>query len=277
MTDLDSAERLPTPLYFLKLGGSLITDKTRPLTARLAVLTRLVEEIAAARVEKPDLRLLVGHGAGSFGHISAREYGTRLGVHTPVNWLGFAQVWREANALNRLVLDALIRVGLPAVTLAPSAGVTAQDGQVAVWNLDPLRSALEHGLLPVVHGDVIFDCQRGGTILSTEDLFAHLARQLCPQRLLLAGSEEGVWADFPARTRLIEVVTPGNLDQVAPSLGGSGAIDVTGGMASKVQEMLALAQAIPGLQVLIFSGEKPDNLRQALLGTNLGTVIRGEG
>lgn len=55
--------------------------------------------------------------------------------------------------------------------------------------------ALANGILPVVYGDVVFDEVRGGTILSTEDLFQHLAHQLHPERVLLAGLEAGVWAD----------------------------------------------------------------------------------
>ena len=75
-------------------------------------------------------------------------------------------------------------------------------------NLAPLKSALANKLLPVIHGDVVFDEARGGTILSTEDLFTHLAHQLHPKRILLAGLEAGVWEDFPARTHLIEEITP---------------------------------------------------------------------
>ena len=74
----------------------------------------------------------------------------------------------------------------------------------------PIRAALSNGLLPVIHGDVAFDEIRGGTILSTEDLFAHLAHQLHPQRILLAGLEAGVWADFPAHKHLLAEITPGS-------------------------------------------------------------------
>ena len=66
-------------------------------------------------------------------------------------------------------------------------------------------------MIPLVNGDTIFDDQRGGTILSTEDLFIYLARQLHPERILLAGLEEGVWADYPACTQLIGEITPRNL------------------------------------------------------------------
>jgi len=57
-------------------------------------------------------------------------------------------------------------------------------------------------------------------------------------------------------------------------LGGSRAADVTGGMASKVNEMLALVQAVPGLSVRIFSGVSPSLVRAALLGEAApGTMI----
>jgi isopentenyl phosphate kinase len=260
-------------LQFLKLGGSLITHKDRPRTARPKILERLALEILSSLNDAPSLQLVLGHGSGSFGHVTGKKYGTRQGVQTPEGWRGFAEVWWDASALNRLVMDALHQAGLPAISLPPSASVVARDGQVAAWDLQPLRAALKAGLLPVVFGDVIFDTVRGGTILSTEDLFAHLAAQLRPRRLLLAGIEPGVWADYPACTRLVPQITPENLPEVAPALGGSASTDVTGGMAGKVQEMLALVQQNPGLEVSIFSGETPGAVEKALSGAQVGTRI----
>lgn len=262
-------------LQFLKLGGSLITEKDRAHTSRPQVLARLAGEIAAALGRAPDLRLVLGHGSGSFGHIPARRYGTRQGVRTQVEWQGFVEVWREAAELNRLVMDALTAAGLPAIVFPPSSGVSARDGQVAYWDLAPMRAALEARLLPVVYGDVVFDARRGGTILSTEDLFAHLALELRPVRISLAGLEPGVWADYPASTRLIEEIRPETLAAVAPGIAGSAATDVTGGMFSKVQQSLDLARQIPELQVLIFSGETPGAVERALGGESIGTLVRG--
>jgi isopentenyl phosphate kinase len=262
-----------TSLTFLKLGGSLITDKNTPRAARKAVIARLAEEIHSACQGDPDLRLVLGHGSGSFGHVPAKKFGTRQGVHSPAGWRGFAEVWYEAAALNRLVIETLHAAGLPAISFPASAGVTANQGEVAAWNLIPLTAALAHGLLPVVYGDVVFDTARGGTILSTEDIFVYLARQLHPQRILLAGIEAGVWADYPACTRLIPQITPGNWEEIVHSLGGSAATDVTGGMASKVRTMLALAVELPGLAVLIFNGDHPGSLEKALRGESPGTLI----
>jgi isopentenyl phosphate kinase len=261
-------------LVLLKLGGSLITDKDTPRFPRRDVLYRLAAEIAAAKQKDPALRLVLGHGSGSFGHVPASQYGTRSGVSTPQQWLGFAEVWKEARALDEIVIASLHEAGLPVIAFPPSSAVLAQEGRVLSWDLRPLHSALEHGLLPVVYGDVVFDTTFGGTILSTEDLFFFIAHQLHPKRILLAGIEAGVWADFPTCARLLPVITPDSYTSISHSVGGSVSVDVTGGMAQKVASMLALVQEDPALRIQIFSGVQPGALLHALLGENPGTLIK---
>ena len=260
-------------LQFLKLGGSLITDKNCPHTPRLEVLNRLAWEIRQARQLDPQLKLVLGHGSGSFGHTPAHRYGTRQGVRSAAGWQGFVEVWRAAAALNHLVMEALSQAEVPAIAFPPSALVSARAGEVESWDLDPLQAALQAGLLPVVYGDVVFDCQVGGTILSTEDLFAYLAGKLRPDRMLLATVEPGVWADYPACTRLVEEITPANLPEIEAVLSESSATDVTGGMASKVRQMLRLVEGRPGMDILIFSGLEPGQLLRLLQGEVAGTRL----
>lgn len=268
-----SAPKHPSNLTFLKFGGSLITDKSRPSTPRLDVLARLAREIAAARTEDTQLRIILGHGSGSFGHVPAKKYGTRAGVATEAEWRGFTEVWWQAATLNRLVIESLHKAELPAISFPVSAGAMSAHGEFAAWDISPMIAALDAGLLPVVYGDVVFDKQRGGTIFSTEDIFGYLALKLEPQRILLAGLEEGVFADYPDRHHLIPEITPQNIEQVAPALSGSNATDVTGGMASKVNQMLALIEAKPSIMVSVFSGDKAENVKNALLGASYGSQI----
>lgn len=80
------------PLIFLKLGGSLITEKaTEARAVRTTVLQRLMTEIAEARKQR-QFRLVLGHGAGSFGHVEAKRHGTRQGVSSNAQWHGFLEV-----------------------------------------------------------------------------------------------------------------------------------------------------------------------------------------
>jgi isopentenyl phosphate kinase len=274
-------------LIFLKLGGSLITDKTQPYTPRLDVIEDVALQISTAIKNQPNLRLLLGHGSGSFGHVAASEYHTRDGfvprasplIHrerdnTEGNyWKGFAEVWYQASALNRFVMKALNKTNVPSIALPPSANVIASDGQVSIWETTAIRMALAAGLVPVIYGDVAFDEVRGGTILSTEDLFGFLARALNPQRILLAGLETAVWEDFPARTRKIATITPQSFDEIRAGVGQADGADVTGGMEAKVTQMLDLVQQNPELKIQIFSGAEPGSLGRALAGETLGTWI----
>ncbi len=279
-------------LIFLKLGGSLITDKKQPYTVRQAKLGDLAGQIAHALQTHPELLLVLGHGSGSFGHTAAKEYGTRDGTPAPLAltghsphfqrkwgemeggyWKGFAEVWYQASTLNRFVIQALNEAGIPTMTFSPAASIWSEKGKVVQWDLSQINYALEKGIVPVVHGDVIFDRAKGGTILSTEELFEHLARELHPKRILLAGLEEGVWADFPARKHKVRKVTRESFEEIRQSTGKASGADVTGGMESKVRQMLALAEAVPGLTIQIFSGEISENLEKALLGEILGTII----
>jgi len=266
-------------LVFLKLGGSLLTDKTRPQSLRSAVLARLAQEIAAARLERPEQRLLVGHGSGSFGHVTASRYGTRSGVRSPEEWRGYAETARIAAELNRLVVEALWDAGVPALRIQPSASALCHDGELRSMTQRPLIVALEHGLVPVVYGDVALDEVRGGTIISTEEIFVFLAPQHRPARIVLVGEVEGVLTADPsagAYGEVVRVITPALFPHLEETLGASRGIDVTGGMIAKVRAMLKLVEASPGLQgVHIVSGLVPGLVQEVLVGNKLdrGTYI----
>ncbi len=252
-------------LVFLKLGGSLITDKESHQTENAASIQRLSTEIAAALAAKPDMKLLIGHGAGSFGHIEARNYGTRTGVESATAWAGFTEVAAVVGKLNHIVLEALRGAGLSAMAFQPSASASARDAHIEAMALTPIRNALDNGIVPVVHGDVAFDAVRGGTIISTEDIFSYLATHLQPERILLAGIEAGVLTEHPAGELIAEITTQ-SWEGIRERVRGSAAPDVTGGMESKVAEMLAQVAHQPAMDVRIFSGEVPGLLHEVLVG-----------
>jgi isopentenyl phosphate kinase len=257
-------------LTFVKLGGSLITDKRVAEYFHAETMQRTAQEIARARHTDPTLQLLIGHGSGSFGHVVASRYGTAKGVTTPEHWIGFAEVARVARRLNHLVTEALEQEALPILPFSPSSSAECTDAHLHTLAIAPIEKALQHGLIPLVYGDVSFDSVRGGTIISTETVFDHLARALHPQRIFLLGEVEGV---YDSHKQIIPRITPANYPEIAGALGGSHGTDVTGGMLSKVQSMLGLAKVIPGLTIHIFGGGSPGQLESALSGTPPGTVI----
>jgi isopentenyl phosphate kinase len=265
-------------LVFLKLGGSLITDKSQPYVPRLDKIDELCSQIArfiyaSNGIDAPQTQLLLGHGSGSFGHTAARKHGTRLGIQGQEGWRGFAEVHLQASALNHYVMEALHKAGVSALPFPPSASLLTREHEVLTWDVTPIQRALSASLLPVIYGDVVFDESLGGTIFSTEDLFEHLAMELRPSRILLAGLEAGVWEAFPARNKIVDKISPETYKDIKSGVGRATGADVTGGMQSKVEQMLRLVERIPGLEAVIFSAEPVGALFRSLNGESLGTKI----
>jgi len=261
---------------FLKLGGSIITDKTQAEHARVDVIRRLAGEVRAALDARPDLRLVLGHGSGSFGHVAARRHGTRDGVRDAADWLGLAEVAAAAARLNQIVTDVCLEQRVPVFSLPPSASARCEDGRLRHLDTAVLRALLQARLVPLVHGDVALDTVRGATIVSTEDVFAYLADVVEPDRVLLAGEVDGVFADASLRGEVIPLITPQSAARLAVGLGGSHGVDVTGGMAAKVRHMVDWAPRHPRATVRIFSAAEPGVLYRVLFDPSapMGTVIR---
>ncbi len=257
----------------MKLGGSVITDKTRPFTKRKDEIKRLAGEIHSARREL-DLRLIVGHGGGSYPHTPAAKFRVKEGrVAVGSSPHGVALVQDAAARLNRLVVAALIEAGEDAVSVQPSASILADASRIVSWDTGALEAMLDAGLLPVVHGDVVMDIAQGWSIASTEDLFLYLAAHLPVERVVIGSDVDGV-LDRAGSGAKFDVITPRDLKRISASLQGAGTVDVTGGMRSKVESLLKLAEE-RGVESVILNAAKPGLLEAALRGeTGVGTEIR---
>jgi len=146
--------------------------------------------------------------------------------------------------------------------------------------VEPIRRALNCGLLPLVYGDVALDETWGCTIISTEQIFAYLARQLAPHRIILAGEVDGVFTGDPhadGEAIAIPEITPLNIEEVRAILSQSYGVDVTGGMLTKIETMWRLVSACPGMTVHVISGLRQGLIENALrgMGGDSGTVLRG--
>lgn len=260
-------------LIMIKWGGSLITEKDKAFTPRLEIIQSLAKQIKDITEIKPELKIIIGHGSGSFGHAVASKYQTRTGVKSRADWAGFAKVWHAARSLNVIVSQSLHDQGIPSVTFSPMSFISSTDGIGNEFYQFPFDAALSSGIIPVVHGDVVFDHILGGTILSTEDIFSLLADFYHPQKILLAGIEDYIWADFPENKLPIKSISPRNFEEIKNLIGASASVDVTGGMITKVKLMLDLVKRSPTTKISVFSGLTSDCLIKEVLGSPTGTII----
>lgn len=259
-------------IVFVKLGGSLLTDKTQPFTARTEVIERLAGEVADSW-DAHEGQLVLGHGSGSFGHVAAERSGL-LDRSSGAAGEAVSRTQQAASALHRRVTDALRDEGLPVYSVAPSSAFVASGGEPVEVQAEPVRRALDLGAVPVTYGDVVMDREQGATICSTESVFRALIDELEDQgvttrRVLWFGDTEGVYDD---EGETIDALSPEQTTQLLDEIGTASGTDVTGGMRHRLRTARTLAgQGVPSL---ITSGLETGRLRRALRGDTVpGTQV----
>lgn len=262
-------------LIFLKLGGSLITQKDKPFTENKEIIERIVKEIHQARKRKP-FNLLIGNGGGSYPHVPAKKYKTAEGIIDKKSIKGIAEVQDAASRLNRIIVRALLDIGENAISIQPSSVCLTKNSRIVEFYSKPLEIFLKKDIIPVVYGDVGLDLKRGCAIISTEELFVFLAKKLKPKKIISAGKVNGVFTADPLldpKAKLIPEITSKNYPKIKKMLAGSAGIDVTGGMLHKVERYLKLTPM--GIKSYIISGLIKNHLKAALLGKKVKrTVIK---
>jgi isopentenyl phosphate kinase len=267
-----------TAAVLIKLGGSLLTEKSQPETPRIPVIVRLAGEIARAAARHPEQRLIIGHGSGSFGHVAASRSRLAGGLRHEEGadqLPGISETQQSAAALHRLVVEALAAAGVAPFSLAPSSCLVTAGGRPATFFESPLLLALERGLLPVVYGDVVLDRDQGVAICSTETLLEHLARTLpgygvTVRRAIWLGETDGLYDDAG---RTVPRVTAASFQEASRAIGSPAGTDVTGGMRHRVETALSLAAL--GVPSLLGNGLTPGLLERALAVEETGEAVPG--
>lgn len=236
----------------MKLGGSVLTDKTRYRTPRPDVLARLARELKD--VQGP---LVVVHGAGSYGHVLAKRHGLAEGKGDAA---AAARVHADVRHLQSLVCDALQDAGHHALALSTS--------DLGLARVPPrARDALALGFVPVLPGDVELDAQQRWRILSGDVLMVELAKALRPRRAVFVTDVDGIFDKWPDGMLLPRI---GPKDE--PFAGAARGADVTGGMAGKLRR--ARVVAATGCEVLVVNGTVPGRVADAVgMRDVLGTMI----
>lgn len=260
-------------IILVKIGGSVITDKSKPFTERRDVIKRLSEEIHSANKDS-DCKLIVGHGGGSYPHSPAKKFEVHKGIKKNTEYSGVSLVQDAAARLNRIVMTALINAGENGISLQPSATILAKSSRIIEWDTRVLKEMLNLGLLPVVYGDVVIDIAQGYSIVSTEEIFFYLAKKLPVKRIVIGSDVDGVMNNAMNTKEKIDIITPSDKKWLSASLRGAETIDVTGGMKNKVEVLLELAEKY-GIESEILNATKPGLLELAIRGRKgAGTIIK---
>lgn len=250
----------------MKLGGSVITDKSRYATPRLEDLVRLAQEIAASGE-----RVVVVHGAGSYGHVLAKEHGLAKGDDgSAAQRVAFGRVLADVRELQGLVVRALCDAGLAAVPHSTFDLARLTAGELATFAYAPVHDTLASGFTPVLGGDGALDAARGFGICSGDVLMAELARAVRPSRAIFVTDVDGIYDRDPseAGARLLPRIDLRTDVRTTESR----VPDITGAMMGKLKRAREVARA--GVPVHVVNGRAPGRLAAALVGGAVtGTVV----
>jgi isopentenyl phosphate kinase len=258
-------------LTIVKLGGSVITDKRKPLTAKRVEIRRLGREIQTAKYKG---KLIITHGSGSFGHSVAKKYKTEEGYKDKKSIKGMVLTSDVAIGINRIVMEEFIKLGMNVKSFTPSSFVTANNKKVNKGFIDPIKKTLESDLIPVTFGDVVIDIKRGFCIFSAEKIIKFMVNNLHNEyniaSIIYCSDTDGV---YDQHGTTIPEITRKNFRNIKKIVGKSEGVDVTGGMIHKVKESLKVVTKYD-TNAIIINGNKKGALKLALEGKKVrGTRI----
>ena len=249
-------------MIIIKLGGSVITDKTRPCTPNMEAIERITREISSS-----EERMVVVHGAGSYGHFKADKYADILRSKHPskVNPI-VNEIHRDLLELSLLVLEGMKKAGIHGMLLPAHAIASAMSGRVKV-NGRIIKGFLRLGFTPLSNGDIILSGKRNFTICSGDKLIVSIAREIKPDKVIFITNVDGIIKDGAVAE---ELTINDEIDEIAK---GKGCKDVTGDMQIKWEASRELARM--GIRSIFVNGRVPGRVRSLLQGKDVvSTVVR---
>jgi isopentenyl phosphate kinase len=248
-------------LALVKLGGSVITFKDRPLAANTSAIEGIAQVFASI-----DMPVIVVHGGGSFGH----HWSVKYDMHTkpaPYDPHGVSVVHESMVALNQIIVNALISAGASPYAIPPPIYTTGH--RPLASKIRDAYTMAKNGVMPVTFGDVVHMGGKKYSILSGDSLMTILAKALKPSRVIFATNADGIYKSMETREVVPKLSPRGKVEFSAVS-----GADVTGGMQRKVREAFKIA--FLGMDVMLVNGLVPERIAQAIQGhVSIGTVVKG--
>jgi len=258
-------------MFIIKLGGSVITNKEKECCFKQKVVDQL-----AAEIKKANKQVILIHGAGSFGHIIAKQYRLHNGFKQKKQIKGFARTQAMVQHLNSLVLASLHSHDIPAVSIPPHAILSMSNHKLSHMNYTIFEHYLDLGFTPVSFGDVALDTRLGFSICSGDLLLQVLAAEFKPEKVIFVLDEDGVYSANPKTEKnatFIEKATRRDLDTLTTRVNAHA--DVTEGMKGKLHTIKQIARE--GVDTILLNGNIHNRLYDTLKGKKVrSTIVYGD-
>src|SRR3989304_4709730 len=135
-------------MLLIKLGGSIITNKEKPLSPRRRTIDRIIHSL-----KKVDESIVVVHGGGSYGHYWSVKYDmhTKPKKYDP---RGVSIIKNSMVELNRIILDSFLKNKLNPYCLPPTDFVIGN--KPTIKKIKQIEKIANAGLIPITYGDALW-------------------------------------------------------------------------------------------------------------------------
>jgi isopentenyl phosphate kinase len=247
-------------MILIKLGGSIITDKEKPLSPRKKDIENIAKNLK--KINEP---IIIVHGGGSFGHYWSVKYD----MHTKPkknNMHGVSIVKNSMIDLNKIILDVFVKNKLNPYSLPPTDFMSGNKPMVK--KIKEITKIAKSGLIPITYGDALWYGNKKTYILSGDKIMTYLAKILKPRLVIFVLNEDGLYSDLKTRKLIYE------LKEENPKV-SENKMDVTGGMTRKVEEATVIAKN--GMNVFFVNGNKSERIVKAIKNRKYErTLFRGK-
>ena len=245
-------------MILIKLGGSIITNKEKPLSARRKAIDSILNQIK--RIRAP---MILVHGGGSYGHYWSVKYD----MHTkPAKYdmRGVSIVKNSMIDLNKIILNSAVKNRINAYCLPPT---DFMNGNKPIKNkILTINEIAKSGLTPITYGDALWFGKKKSYILSGDVIMTMIGKILKPRLSIFVLDVDGVYSNTKSK-KLIH-----DFKKEKPII-SKNKIDVTGGMTRKITEATNMSKS--GLKVFFVNGNKPKRILDAVSGKKFeGTIFR---
>jgi len=263
-------------MIIIKLGGSVITNKSKECNFNSNAVSLLLSEVKRflEKKENRNLKFILVHGAGSFGHINAKKYQIQNGYINNDQIPGISKVHRDVRDLNLMMLKNLLSFGISCISLPPMAIMRNENKLLVNIEFEVFRRVLELNCIPITYGDIVFDESLKFSICSGDSIIHKLAQEFKPVKVIFATDVDGLHTSNPildSNAQLISHLDSESFSSACTTQNVNP--DVTGGIFLKATIALALAQS--GIETHIINGTKEGRLYSALCGEDvIGTIAK---
>lgn len=248
-------------VVLIKLGGSVLTHKERPMTINKTAIDRILKSLLFVKVP-----IILVHGGGSFGHYWSKMYDmhSKPGRYSSD---GIAVVHESMISLNHIIVKSMLKLKMNPYTVPPFS--LNLGNKPFVKKIFDLASMTKDKIIPITYGDIVYRTYHKYSIVSGDELMTIISSVLRPKKVIFAINVDGIYKD-PQTKQVVQTIEEKALIKFS-----SVNFDITGGMKRKVREALKISLA--GMDVHFVNGFKPERLLKIIENKKTeGTVIRGK-